>query len=129
MIKKICLIATLIFATSSAAAEKKIMLFGGPNNTTYLGCMNCSHFATDSIHNEFGTYGSDMLVTSIFNDFGQYGSSFSSYSACNELAANPPVVVDQDGVFYGYLTLNNLNPRAITEPRIVAWLKYKVCKK
>jgi len=127
-IKKAFLISALVLASSTAYAEKKIMLFGGPNHDVYLGCLNCSDIASDSIHNDIGKYGSDISSTSIFNDIGQYGSNISQYSPCNDIASNPPVLVDEDGGFYGYLTLNDIKPKSITDPKILAWLKYKVCK-
>ena len=117
-----CLIAT------SAHAEKKIMIFGDSNHDVYLGCLNCSEVAADSVHSELGKYGSDLSSTSIFNNLGKYGSVLSQYSPCNVLASNPPVAVDEDGEFYGYLTLNELKPKAITDTNTISWLKYKVCK-
>lgn len=124
-------LAALLFVgiSSTAYAEKKIMLFGGASHDVYLGCFNCSDMASDSIHNNIGMYGSDISSTSIFNDISQYGSDISQYSPCNDIASNPPVLVDEDGGFYGYLTLNDIKPKAITDADILAWLKYKVCKK
>jgi len=128
-IKKAVLISVLVFFASAAYAEEKIMLFGGANHDVYLGCFSCSDIDSESINNDISKYGSDISSTSIFNDIGEYGSDISQYSPCNDIAASPPVLVDQDGGFYGYLTLNNINPKAITDPKILAWLKYKVCKK
>ncbi|BBL56538.1 hypothetical protein [Methylomonas koyamae] len=128
-IKNAFLISALLLFSSTTYAEKKIMLFGGPNNDVYLGCFNCNDIASDSIQNDIGMYGSDISPTSIFNDIGKYGSDISQYSPCNDIALNPPILVDEDGGFYGYLTLNDIKPKAITDPKILAWLKYKVCKK
>lgn len=122
------LLLFLILTSSSVYAEKKIMLFGGQNYDVYLGCFNCSDVASDSIHNDIGKYGSDISSTSIFNDIGRYGSDISQYSPCNDIASNPPALVDEEGGFYGYLTLNDIKPKAITDPKILAWLKYRVCK-
>jgi hypothetical protein len=36
-------------AGATAATAGKLMLFGGENHTTYLGCLNCSKYATDSL--------------------------------------------------------------------------------
>ena len=126
--KKLLTGILLIVISSSAFAEKKIMLFGGANHDVYLGCFNCSDIASDSIHNDIGKFGSDISSTSIFNDISQYGSDISQYSPCNDIASNPPVLVDEDGGFYGYLTLNDIKSKAITDSDILAWLKYKVCK-
>jgi hypothetical protein len=96
-------------ASSYAGAAGKLMLFGGPGHSTYLGCLNCSEFASDSLFNEVGRHGSPYQSESIFNKFGQFGSAYSSYSACNPYASDPPVIVDANGRFYGRLTVNDYN--------------------
>lgn len=108
---------------SLTAGGAKLMIFGGRNHDVYLGCLNCSEYATDSVFNKYGTYGSEYSSTSIYNSYGQYGSPYSSMSPCNPYATDPPVVVDEDGNFYGYLTLNQYKSGAITDARIRAWLK------
>jgi hypothetical protein len=128
-IKRILVMIWLAVTSSAVYAEKKIMLFGGADHDVYLGCFNCSSLASDSIHNDIGKYGSDISSTSIFNDIGQYGSDISQYSPCNDIASNPTALVDEDGRFYGYLTLNGIKSQAINDPDILAWLKHKVCKK
>jgi len=99
----------------------------GVRHDVYLGCLNCSDVASDSVDNEIGQYGSDISPQSIFNE-GQYGSGISPESPCNDIASNPPVIVDQNGGLYGYLTLNDAHPKAVIDQDILAWLKYKVCK-
>ncbi|MGF7192424.1 hypothetical protein JOE11_005502 [Robbsia andropogonis] len=127
-VRKILLLILLAIASGVAQAQVKLMLFGGTSHDVYLGCLNCSAVAPDSVHNDIGQYGSDISPQSIFNDIGQYGSGISSESPCNDIAADPPVVVDQNGGFYGYLTLNDTHPKAVTDQNILAWLKHKVCK-
>lgn len=106
-----------------SAGNAKLMIFGGENHDVYLGCLNCSEYATDSVFNKYGSYGSEYSGTSIYNSYGQYGSAYSSTSPCNPYASNPPIVVDQNGNFYGYLTLNQYLSGAITDARIRAWLQ------
>ena len=84
----------------------KLMIFGGANHGTYLGCLNCSEYAADSVWNKYGSSGSPYSAESIFNHYGQFGSKYSTESACNPYATNPPVIVDGDGKCYGRLTLN-----------------------
>jgi hypothetical protein len=88
------------------AVAPKLMIFGGPGHQVYLGCLNCSEFARDSVQNQFGPNGSSFSQTSIRNEFSPYGSKFSNYSACNPFASNPPVVVDGQGRYYGRLKLD-----------------------
>jgi hypothetical protein len=98
------------------------MLFGGRDHKTYLGCLNCSKFDTDSIFNEFGPHGSAFETDSIFNRFGDFGSSFSDYSPCNRFASDPPVIGDPQGNFYGRLTINALQPEKTRSEYWSAWI-------
>jgi hypothetical protein len=100
------------FAGASAPPPAKLMIFGGLGHKTYLGCLNCSEYATDSILNQYGTYGSKYSSTSIFNRYGEFGSKFSDHSPCNPYASDPPVIVDQNGEFYGRLTVNRYHRQA-----------------
>lgn len=112
----------LLIVPSGAAHAQKLMLFGGDGHKTYLGCLNCSRFDSESVLNQFGSYGSRFSDTSIFNHFSDYGSKFSQYSACNPLATDPPVIVDGDGKFYGRLTVSATNPEAVRSDDLRAWL-------
>lgn len=104
-------------------APAKLMLFGGLNHKTYLGCLNCSNYATDSISNEYGTHGSSYSSDSIKNHYSQYGSAYSTYSACSPYATDPPVIVDSNGSYYGRLTLNEYHAQIGVGRRYIEWLK------
>jgi len=54
----------------------------------------------------YSNYGSKYNSNSIWNAYGTYGSSYSDNSPFNSYSMYPPVIVDQDGNFYGYLTIN-----------------------
>src|SRR5438874_2063451 len=45
-------------AGTNAYSPQKFMIFGGQDHRTYLGCLNCSEYATDSVLNRYGTFGS-----------------------------------------------------------------------
>lgn len=96
--------AILIMATTDA--QTALQLFGGRDHTQYVGCLNCGKYASSSIWNEYGTYGSRYATNSIWNEYSTYGSEYSSYSPFNAYASYPPVIVDADGNFYGYFTIN-----------------------
>ncbi|SMC53797.1 hypothetical protein [Cellulophaga tyrosinoxydans] len=85
---------------------QKLHLYGGNNHEVYLGCLNCTNYESDSIWNEYGTYGSSYNSKSIWNEYGTYGNEYNSYSPWNSYSNDPPVVVDKAGNFYGYFTLN-----------------------
>ena len=120
-------ILTFCLTGTVFAQDAKTMIFGGDNHDVYLGCLTCSEFDSDSVTNEFGTYGSEFSQESVLNDFSKYGSKFSDLSACNSFAQDPPVIVDDEGNFYGRLTLNKFHPEAITVEGILEWLEFVAC--
>lgn len=106
----------------------RILLFGGTNYGTYIGCFSCNEFDYQSIHNQFGIYGSKYSSTSIFNSFSAYGSPYSSTSACNPYASNPPRFRDEaTGQWGPELTLNTYRANAMRDSTIIAWLQRVVC--
>jgi hypothetical protein len=113
---------------SIVVASGDLLLFGGPGHRVFLGCFGCSKYHPNSVYNQYGLYGNSYGVNSIWNSYGLYGSPYSVWSACNPNAIDPPVVVDEDGVFYGRLTLNLYHPQAIRESGVVNWLRFAVCK-
>jgi hypothetical protein len=100
----------------------KLMIFGGTNHKVYLGCLNCSEYNADSVKNTYGTHGSAYSSESIFNHYSEYGSAYSNESACSEYASDPPVIVDQNGKYYGRLTLNRYQPEIGMGSGLMAWL-------
>lgn len=99
------------------------LLFGGPEQKTFLGCLSCGRLDANSVFNELGEYGSRLRSKSIRNRLGEYGSPLSNFSVCNPLATEPPAIVDREGTFYGRLTLNRTIPGAVTDERVRAWLE------
>lgn len=76
----------------------------------YLGKCVTDRFDSDSIwYPLLGDYSSEYSQTSIWNKFCKYGSTLISQdeSAFNDRAQHPPIIVDNDGVFIGYLTTNS----------------------
>ena len=107
--------------------EPKLMIFGGTGHKVYLGCLNCSEYATDSVLNHFGNHGSQYAMDSVFNRYGDYGSPYSDTSACNPYANDPPVIVDGNGKYYGRLTLNRYHLEIGTGTQFLGWLA-SVCE-
>lgn len=112
----------IIFYTNLFSQE--LHLYGGDNNNKYLGCLTCNEYNSDSIWNEFGTYGSPFNLMSIWNEFGIYGSPFSIYSPWNDFSINPPVIVDKLGNFYGYLSTNEFKDKRATFDLALFLYKY-----
>lgn len=99
----ILLILSLLFYRASA---QTLHLYGGKSHDVYLGCLNCDKYDSNSVWNPFGNYGSKYNSYSIWNRYGNYGNKYSDTSPWNGYASNPPVVVDKQGNFYGYFTVN-----------------------
>jgi len=86
---------------------RKIMIFGGQSHATYLGCLTCSEYDSESVFNAYGSYGSKYSTTSIFNKYGSFGSRYSGESACSPYATDRPVFVDSNGGDYWRVTVRN----------------------
>ncbi len=99
-------VITVFFFINQFVLGQALQLFGGRNHDVYLGCLNCNKFDKNSIWNSFGNYGSTFGQNSIWNEFGNFGSNFSANSPWNSYSTTPPVVVDDNGNFYGYFTVN-----------------------
>mgnify|MGYP000032600307 FL=1 len=96
---------TLFFMSIHVSAQH-LYIYGGDDHNIYLGCLTSSPYDSNSIWNEYGSYGNEYNPKSIWNEYGTYGSEYGSYSPWNEYASNPPVIVDKKGNFYGYFTVN-----------------------
>ena|SRR5690348_2062662 len=115
-------------ASANETGNSRLMLFGGPDHKTYLGCLNCTQYVNDSVLNEYGQHGSRYSSESIWNHYSDYGSAYSTYGACNPYATDPPVMVDDEGKFYGRLTLNIYHPEFGAGRNYYNWLKQSVCE-
>jgi hypothetical protein len=106
------LISITIFNTLEANAQR-LLIWGGENHRTFLGCLNGSPYDSESIWNAYGDYGNCYSDKSIWNAYGDYGGAYSSYSPWNAYTSTPPGVYDAKGNFYGYLTRNKANAKRI----------------
>lgn len=90
----------------------------------YLGDVSSNCYASNSIVNDYGKYGSPYSSTSVRNDYGSWGSSYSGRSATNPYAITPPFIVGiADNRVLGYLTENETKlPRADTSD-LLGYLK------
>jgi hypothetical protein len=76
----------------------------------YLGRFT-NRYDSESVLNEYGSYGSRYATNSTNNDYGTYGSRYGSLSARNPYTSTPPIIV-KSGVAIAYYTVNNtLSPR------------------
>ncbi|MEA9979450.1 MULTISPECIES: hypothetical protein [unclassified Pseudomonas] len=83
---------------------------------TFLGKISSS-YDTNSVFNEYGTYGNQYSGVSMWNNYSKFGNSFDPFSAFNTSSGRPPMII-RDGQVLGYLTLNtvignSLSPNAL----------------
>ena len=100
------ILGLLVAALPAHAQRSALVIYGGANQTTYLGCLTCIRFDPESVCRAGGRYGSHLSPQSIWNRSGAYGGQFSPYSPWNRFAKNPPVVLDKAGNRYGLFWVN-----------------------
>lgn len=118
---RIAALLGLIAMVAAPAAADDYLIYGGNSGRVFLGCLTCSKYDSDSVHNQYGSYGSPYNFESIFNRYGDHGSKYSNYSVCNPYANDPPVVVDRQGNYYGRLTVNRYSD-PVKDASIQGWV-------
>jgi hypothetical protein len=89
-----------------------VYVFDGGKRDVFLGCLMClPGNDADSIFNPRGDYGhcprygaKSLFCHEPAARFG--GTSFSDESACNTTAQSPPVIVNDDGFYFGRLSVS-----------------------
>lgn len=71
----------------------------------FLGMLSSNKYQSDSVMNEYGSYGSKYSSTSIFNQYGQYGNRYATYSPFNPYTSTPPQIILR-GRWVGLLSSN-----------------------
>lgn len=124
-------LASLAILAPIYAADAPLYIFGGQGHKEFLGCLNCGTTHPKSVWNELSTYGFKNSV-GLWNPFREYVDAVSSYSMCNEFAADPPVIVDAEGNYYGRLTVNRFTSGsvcAVSGVELLCNVVQAVCKK
>lgn len=114
------LLPPLLFLSINTFAAPAYLLFGGDNHDKFLGCLNCSKHDNSSIWNKYGEFGSKYNSDSIWNKYGTYGSKYNSESPWNKYSTSGPVIVDNEGNFYGKLTTNKYDNQ--TRIKSLLWI-------
>lgn len=109
MVRILLISIFLYFCLTYNLLSQHYHLVSGDGNELYLCCITCSEYNSNSIWNQYGTYGSKYSNLSIWNKHGTYGSKFTSYSPWNTFSLTPPYVVDDNGDYYGEFTSNKFN--------------------
>lgn len=95
---------------------KGAVLLAQDDDNTYLGRIS-SAYDSESIFNEYGTYGSEYNSSSIWNKYATYGSEYSSYSPHNKYTSTPPMIVKNRKII-GYLSANK-SVRSSVSPNLL----------
>lgn len=67
---------------------KGAVLIAQDDKNTYLGKIS-NAYDSDSIFNEYGTYGSPYNSASIWNQYGTFGGEYSNHSPHNSYTSKP----------------------------------------
>lgn len=111
-----CLMLLIFCATANSNELCQIVdgsvVITQDTENTYLGKITNS-FDSDSIFNEFGTYGNEFSSSSIWNEFSTFGNEFNSYSPFNEFSNSPPMIIKNRKII-GYLSTNDALNNAVS---------------
>lgn len=103
----------------------KFYLFEGAriyaDDNQFLGIFSQNEYATSSINNQYGIYGSQYSAKSIFNSYGVYGSKFSPQSPWNPYSNTPPIIYVNDDPWV-YLTRNQFLTPRVDPADLAIWL-------
>jgi len=107
--KRLFLSMTLAFSGTANAQDVCAFLNGAviiaqDSGNTYLGKITSS-FDSESIFNEFGSYGSEFSSNSIWNRFSTFGNEFNNDSPFNEFTSRPPMIIKNRQII-AYLSVN-----------------------
>jgi hypothetical protein len=104
------------------------LLYSEEATPVYLGLVSSNCYASDSIINDYGTYGSVYAAKSIRNQYGSYGSPYAGYSAFNDFTSTPPIawMPSQQGYYaFAYITTNTIKSPRVDSTYLIAYLKAK----
>lgn len=87
----------------------------------FLGILSSNKYQTDSVMNEYGTYGCKYSSTSIFNQYSQYGSRYGFYSPFNPYTSTPPQIILK-GQWVGLLTANTFLQNRLDPHQLFDWI-------
>lgn len=103
-------VAAIIFSACTVWSQE-LHIYTDLSKSTYLGCLTCSKYSSESVWNAYGQYGSKYNSKSIWNEYGPYGNKYNSQSPWNEYGTSAPVLIDENGRFTGHFTRNKYHSR------------------
>ena len=124
----ICLSGAPRHSDAAPANNRALLLFGGTDHKTFLGCLNCTNTSQSSVCNKYGPYGSRYRENSIWNPYGAFGSKYRAESPWNAYSSEAPIIVDQGGASYGYFSANRYHHDRTRIPGLVKLLEFETEK-
>ena len=118
-------VLTLGVPPANGQTAKALLLFGGRDHKTFLGCLNCVATNSNSVCNKYGAFGSKYESDSLWNRYGEFGSKYEDHSPWNKYTDEAPIIVDRDGGSYGYFSLNKYHHDRTQIGWLVAILDYQ----
>jgi len=111
MMKPFAIVVAVLCSASLPASSEELcdavkgaILLAQDEKNTYLGKIS-SAYDSESIFNEYATYGSEYNSSSIWNKYATFGSEYSTYSPNNSYTSTPPMIVKNKKII-GYLSIN-----------------------
>jgi len=104
MTVSLCLLASAAGAEEICDILNGAVIIAQDSNNTFLGKVTNS-YDSQSIFNEFSTYGNEFSSKSIWNEFSTFGNEFNSNSPFNEFSSSPPMLIKNREIL-GYLSAN-----------------------
>jgi len=101
---------------------KGASVFAQDDKQSYLGKID-NKYNSESIFNEYGTYGNEYSSKSIWNEYSKFGNEYNSLSPFNDYSSSPPMII-KNGKIIGYLTTNEFMQGGIS-PYILKGIKDK----
>jgi hypothetical protein len=100
----LCFLPEITSSQDVCSIVQGALIIAQDDKDTFLGKIT-NAFASDSIFNDFGTYGNEFSSDSIWNQFSTFGNEFNMYSPFNSMSTTPPRII-KDRKIIGYLTTN-----------------------
>lgn len=119
----ICL-APYAYAEEVCSVVSGAVLIAQDDKNTFLGKINNS-YDSDSIFNEYGTYGNEYNSESIWNEYATFGGEYSSFSPHNPYTSTPPMIIKNKQII-GYLSANKSMASSISPNLLKALCKDEI---
>ena len=120
----ILLITASIQAQDVCSIVRGAKILAQDSQNTYLGKITNS-YDSDSIFNDYGSYGGQYSSTSIWNQYATFGGEYNTYSPFNKYTSTPPMMI-KGGKVIGYITANKSIASSITPNMLKALCKDKL---